>query len=102
MEIYRFNVFTIDKEMKTKREKPVTVKSRKELRDEIRKYSEKMRKDSDSLIDKINVRLPLALKEKLFPQSDRNEDIGHFQIIDMPGQEDSLFLDRIQQYISYH
>jgi hypothetical protein len=49
--------------MKTKQEKPVTVKSRKELRDEIRKYSEKMRKDSDTLIDKINVRLPLSLKE---------------------------------------
>ena len=49
--------------MKTKREKPVKVKSRKELRDEIRKYSEKMRKDSDTLIDKINVRLPLSLKE---------------------------------------
>ena len=88
--------------MKTNRENTVIVKSRKELRDEIRKYSDKMRKDSEGLIDKINVRLPLTLKDKLFPQSDKKEDIGHFQIIDMPGQEDSLFLDRIQQYISYH
>lgn len=101
-EVYRFNVFTIGKDMKTNREDTVIVKSRKELKDEIRKYSEKMRKDSEGLIDKINVRLPLALKDKLFPHSDKKEDIGHFQIIDMPGQEDSLFLDRIQQYISYH
>ena len=61
-----------------------------------------MRKESDKLIDKINVRLPEALKDKLFNLPDSKEDIGHFQIIDMPGQEDSLFLDRIQQYISYH
>jgi hypothetical protein len=88
--------------MKTKKEEPVTVNSKKALRDEIRKYSEKMRKESDKLIDKINVRLPEALKDKLFNLPDSKEDIGHFQIIDMPGQEDSLFLDRIQQYISYH
>jgi hypothetical protein len=55
------------------------------LRDEIRKYSEKMRKDNDTLIDKIKVRLPIALKEKLFSQTDKKEDIGNFQIIDMPG-----------------
>jgi hypothetical protein len=88
--------------MKTKKEEPITVNSKKALRDEIRKYSEKMRKESDKLIDKINVRLPEALKDKLFNLPDSKEDIGHFQIIDMPGQEDSLFLDRIQQYISYH
>lgn len=61
-----------------------------------------MRKESDGLIDKINIRLPQSLKDALFTEAGSNEGIGNFQIIDMPGQEDSLFLDRIQQYISYH
>ena len=43
-EKYRLNVYTIGRDMKTKRNETITKVKRKEFKEEIRKYSEKFRK----------------------------------------------------------
>lgn len=79
-EKYRFNVFTIDRDMKSKKD-PVEKqpKNKKELRDLIKSYSEKVRKDKEvKLIDKIVITMPQALQGQLFAQIGEKSDIGNF------------------------
>lgn len=78
-EKYLFNVFTIDRDMKSKKEHSEQPKSKKELRDLIKSYSEKVRKDKEvKLIDKIIITMPQALQGQLFAQIGEKSDIGNF------------------------